>query len=342
MKLLYPGSFNPFHNGHYDILSQMRRLVDIENAYIGVAVNADKSKSDIDIPWTIRPLMPFPDRVVEIEGLTAQFVKEHDFDAVVRSMRNHIDFEYEKSMAAWNERIGGVQTIFLPCRSDQYLSSSALREIMPHGNIDQEITSFMPHIVYERYKTKKPMGIIITGPIGSGKSTIVKNMHLMTGMASSQGVHELSQLVGHKVCDEVMNMAVDKEGVPVKILDLDNAMRQHVTNADRDAILSSFRNMDDDLYANTLTSISNKVNGWEKMFPEGAVIEASALGSYMEYDLIPEDLVARFLVIELDPPEERIIKNLTQRYGSEDNARKIYGQRKHFYSSPSVVDYLVQ
>lgn len=343
-RLLYPGSFNPFHNGHLDIFNQMRSLANLEDAYVGVAVNSEKNKSDIDIPWTIRPvMMPYPENVVEIEGLTATFAKERGFTSVVRSMRNHIDFEYEKSMAAWNERIAGMQTIFLPCLTDQYLSSSALREVLSVGNkdVEHDVRDYVPHIVYERYKTKKPLGIIVTGPIGSGKTTVTHGMYQKTMFASSEIVYRLPELIGHNVCDEVMKVSANKERMPLNLFDLDKEIRQYVTSRQKDDLLKAFKAQDDELYGETLSDISDNVGDWGKMFPEGAIIEASALGAYMSMHLIPQELIARFLVIELNPSKEQIMSNLKKRYASDQMAEKIYDERYHFYERPPFVDFVV-
>jgi len=198
MKVLYTGSFNPFHNGHLKIYEQACAVFGAKNVYLGLAQNPKKPKPDIDLKWVLHTITP---NVVVIDGLVAEYARDNGFNLFVRSFRNSTDFEYETSMAKWNKRIGNVDTIFFPCTGDDILSSSVLRDLMSYG---KDITQYMPFLTYTRYMQKQPIGALFTGRIASGKSTYLQSFN--TGISSIFKFYDLDKVAKEKIPEQNRNM----------------------------------------------------------------------------------------------------------------------------------------
>lgn len=138
---IYPGSFDPLHNGHLDVIERASRLSD--RIIVAVARNTEKEG-----------LFPFSERVelirestrhvegVEVatfDGLLVEFAATENADAVIRGLRAISDFEYEFQMALMNRELdASLETLFLmPSQEHIFLSSRMVKEIAQlGGNID--------------------------------------------------------------------------------------------------------------------------------------------------------------------------------------------------------------
>jgi pantetheine-phosphate adenylyltransferase len=145
---VYPGSFDPFHLGHLDIV---RRAVTIfPRVVVGVLRNADKT-----------PLLPAERRVeliretldgmpgVEVtafSGLLVDFMRESRARVILRGMRAVSDFEYEFQIALMNRRLWNpAETVFLtPTEEFTYLSGRIVREIWHLGG---DVSGLVPEPV---------------------------------------------------------------------------------------------------------------------------------------------------------------------------------------------------
>jgi len=144
MKVLFPGSFDPFTLGHVDIVKRALSLFD--EVVIAIGYNENK------VGWmpveerlsTIRRLYASEPRVVveSYTGLTVDFAKEHGITAIIRGVRTTADFEYEMQLADVNRQLTGIETVFLPA-SPQFasLSSSIVREL---AHFHHDISAFLP------------------------------------------------------------------------------------------------------------------------------------------------------------------------------------------------------
>lgn len=119
-KAIYPGSFNPFHEGHLDVLKKALELFDI-------VVVASPYDEKTNILKSKIPTIIFK----TFKGSLVDFVKKEKASAVIRGLRNAQDFEYEKTMQYWNEDLGlVVPTIYIISdRSLVHVSSSAIRAV---------------------------------------------------------------------------------------------------------------------------------------------------------------------------------------------------------------------
>ena len=135
--VIYPGSFDPFTNGHLDLVERARRLFD--KVVVAVAVNSGKN-----------PLFTLEERrqlivescahmpnveVIAFEGLLVDAVKELKVDAILRGLRAFSDFEYELQMALMNrELLKNCETIFLtPTVENSFVSSTLIKEVARLG-----------------------------------------------------------------------------------------------------------------------------------------------------------------------------------------------------------------
>jgi pantetheine-phosphate adenylyltransferase len=114
----YPGTFDPIHNGHTDIMGRASKLVD--KLVIGVAINAGKGPlfplaERVDmIEQAVAPLRERTEIVVRpFEGLTVQFAREVGASVVVLGLRAVADFEFEFQMTVMNHQLDReIETVF--------------------------------------------------------------------------------------------------------------------------------------------------------------------------------------------------------------------------------------
>ncbi len=133
---VFAGTFNPFTIGHKSIVERGLHLFD--RIVIGVGVNPDKL-SDEDVVGKCKDIEAVfsGNEAVEVRsytGLTADFVKEAGASAILRGIRNTIDFEYERNLADINKKVLGVDTCFLFSLPEySYVSGSMVRELRSNG-----------------------------------------------------------------------------------------------------------------------------------------------------------------------------------------------------------------
>lgn len=132
---VYPGSFDPIHNGHLDIVERCRPLFD----EVIVAVLYNEAKRPLfsveERVETIRELVGPDVRVESFSGLLVHFAAEVGARVVVRGLRAVSDFEYEFQMAMMNRRLDPqVETVFMAPREDySFLSSKLVKEAFSLG-----------------------------------------------------------------------------------------------------------------------------------------------------------------------------------------------------------------
>ena len=136
-KVLIPGSFDPLHNGHVDVVDQAIEL--FGEVVVGVLVNFAKP-SGLFTPDERVALAAdtFADRgpitVGAFEGLVIDVAKAVGADVIVKGLRTAADYDIEQQMAHMNRSAGGVRTVFVPCRPEySFVSSRFVREIASHG-----------------------------------------------------------------------------------------------------------------------------------------------------------------------------------------------------------------
>jgi pantetheine-phosphate adenylyltransferase len=136
LTALCPGTFDPVTNGHLDIIGRAAQLFD--NVAVGVLENPSKA-----------PLFELEERVALLEealrdqanvrvgsfrGLLVDHARAESAAAIVKGLRAVSDYEYEIQMAQMNQRIGSVETLFMPTNPRwSFLSSSLVKEVARLG-----------------------------------------------------------------------------------------------------------------------------------------------------------------------------------------------------------------
>ena len=146
MKIaIFPGSFDPFTVGHYDIVKRGLNIFD--KIIIGIGRNSTKKETFPirEREEAIRKIFADEPRVsVAIyDCLTVDFAKEQDAQFILRGMRCIGDFEYERNMAEANKQLGGVETIILYTRPEYaHISSTLVRDLYSYG---KDVSAFVPN-----------------------------------------------------------------------------------------------------------------------------------------------------------------------------------------------------
>lgn len=145
---IYPGSFDPIHNGHLDVIERASKLWD--RMIVAVAFNGAKTglfTPDERVDLIKKSTSHLSNvEVTSFEGLLVNFVRDNKADVVVRGLRAVSDFEYEFQMALMNRSLDdNLETVFLmPSQESIYLSSRIVKEV---ARLDGDIDQFVPKCV---------------------------------------------------------------------------------------------------------------------------------------------------------------------------------------------------
>jgi pantetheine-phosphate adenylyltransferase len=152
---VYPGTFDPLHNGHLDIIERCRPLFD--EIVVAVLFN-DQKKPLFSVEERMEIIRSLVDgrkdcRVESFSGLLVDFMDRIGARAVVRGLRAVSDFEYEFQMALMNRRLNPrVETVFMMPKEDySYLSSRLVKEVYALGG---NLTGLVPEPVLERLRLR--------------------------------------------------------------------------------------------------------------------------------------------------------------------------------------------
>lgn len=154
---LFPGSFDPLHNGHVDIIDIAARLFD--RVVVAAIRNPGKSNQLFTLEERKRMILEACSHlgnieVVQMKTLTVDVARDAGADVIVKGLRVAADFEYELQMAQMNKAISGIETLFIPCGStNSFIASSLVRQIAQLGGVDR-VTSFVPEAVLRGLKEK--------------------------------------------------------------------------------------------------------------------------------------------------------------------------------------------
>lgn len=155
-RVLYPGAFDPFTNGHLDIVNRALEIFDELTLLVAVPPNKNPF---LTVEKRIELLKEiFKDRPnVKIDswsGLTVEYLEEHNIKMIVRGLRPTGDFEPEFQMALMNKKLSKkVDTVFLATDEEyHFISSSLIREVFSHGG---NIENFVPSVINKYLKESK-------------------------------------------------------------------------------------------------------------------------------------------------------------------------------------------
>ena len=154
-KILYPGTFDPIHNGHIDIASRAAELFD--QLEFVVAVNPDKktlfpTNKRIDlIKESVREKENI--KVNFFKGLVVDYASSQGHSAIIRGLRHVSDFEFEFQMAMMNFHLNkNITSLFMmPDEKYIHLNSSVVKDVSKNGG---DVSAFVPPCVQEELFTK--------------------------------------------------------------------------------------------------------------------------------------------------------------------------------------------
>jgi pantetheine-phosphate adenylyltransferase len=156
-RAVYPGMFDPVHNGHCDLIERSLRIFD----ELIVAVVANPAKEPL---FPVRERLEMIDeatsslsnlRIISFDGLLIDLVAREHADCIVRGIRAISDFEYEFQMALMNRKLSPtVETVFLmPHEKYTYISSRLIKEVSSFGT---SVAGMVPPLVEKRLAEKHP------------------------------------------------------------------------------------------------------------------------------------------------------------------------------------------
>ena len=149
-KAIYPGSFDPFTNGHLDIVKKAAVLFD--EVYILIGINSSKKRNfsyvdmKLSIEKTLMALGITNCYVCVHDGLVAEFARQNNIHYMIRGLRNNMDYNYEENIAEVNKLINpDMEYIYF--RAERVgVSSSMVKELMLY-NLD--VSKYVPDAVLE-------------------------------------------------------------------------------------------------------------------------------------------------------------------------------------------------
>lgn len=150
-RVVCPGSFDPVHKGHLEIIMRAAGLFD--EVVVAVSTNPAKKyrfSQEDRIDMVSESLSGFSGISVEPmgQGLLAEYCRRIGANAIVKGLRGSSDYEFEAPMATMNRHLSGVETVFFHGDGRyQHVSSSLIKEISALGG---DITDFVPKPVLQR------------------------------------------------------------------------------------------------------------------------------------------------------------------------------------------------
>ena len=155
VKAIFPGTFDPITNGHFDIILRGSKIFD----EITIGVYRDSNKNlmfDTDertklIEDVIKNLSNV--KILQYTGLTVNFAKKIGASVIIRGLRIGNDFEYEREMALMNRQINpDIELVCLISSiNNQFISSSRVKEICMLGG---DVSTFVSNNVLEAINKK--------------------------------------------------------------------------------------------------------------------------------------------------------------------------------------------
>ncbi|MCB0978174.1 MAG: pantetheine-phosphate adenylyltransferase [Acidimicrobiales bacterium] len=156
-RVLYPGSFDPIHNGHVELIETAARLWD--EVVVATVGNPGKGHGlftlDERAELAAASVAHLGNvRVITHSSLVVDLAREIEADFMVKGLRVVSDFESELQQAQMNQAISGVHTVFLPsATTHSFVASRLIREIARFGG---DISSTVPTPVAEALARKFP------------------------------------------------------------------------------------------------------------------------------------------------------------------------------------------
>jgi len=142
---LCPGSFDPPTNGHVDVIE--RAIAVFDEVVVAVVDNPSKESlfTTAERISILEELFGDRARVAAFSGLLVEYASGVGADVVVKGLRTVDDYEYEMQMSQMNRHLTGMETVFMPTKSDwSFISSSLVKEVARLGG---SVSGLVPRMV---------------------------------------------------------------------------------------------------------------------------------------------------------------------------------------------------
>jgi pantetheine-phosphate adenylyltransferase len=152
---LFPGSFDPLHNGHFEVIERAGRLFD--EVVVAAVRNPQKAEPLFSLAEREEMLREAVAelanvRIVSVSTLVVNVAKDVGASAIVKGLRAVTDFENELQMAQMNRQLSGIETLFIPTSStSSFIASRLLREVAKYGG---DVSAFVPKVIAARLAEK--------------------------------------------------------------------------------------------------------------------------------------------------------------------------------------------
>lgn len=149
-KAIYAGSFDPFTNGHLDIVRKAAKLFDEVHVVIGINLNKKRTYKSVAMSIAINEVLKEEGldnvKVCVCDGLIADYAKLNGVQYLVRGLRNQIDFGYEETIAETNKLLyPELETVYFRAENCA-ISSSMVTELHSFGT---DVSAFLPTAVWK-------------------------------------------------------------------------------------------------------------------------------------------------------------------------------------------------
>lgn len=154
---LFPGSFDPFHNGHLEVVEAASRMFD--RVVVAPMRNTQKGEPLFNLEERLQMIGDSVAHLPNVSlssfsSLVVDLALEVGADVIVKGLRVASDAEAELQQAQMNKKVAGIETLFIPCSSEySFIASKYVRDFARFGGADR-IGTTVPEPVLVKLKEK--------------------------------------------------------------------------------------------------------------------------------------------------------------------------------------------
>ena len=194
-KGIYPGSFDPVTNGHFDIIKRAANFLD--SLVVAVGINPEKipfltPKQRVNlIKKSVKSMKNVS--VEAYEGMTVDFAKEQNADLMIRGVRNQADYEFEQKVLEFNRKLNpNIDTVILPTNpAVENISSSLVRKNFAEG---KDVSELVPEPVRQTLFLKQNLETSLKNMGAESETKTIFNDFMDAYDTTDRGYHGLDHI----------------------------------------------------------------------------------------------------------------------------------------------------